>query len=310
MRRSLIGLLLGLLLVVPAPAFWQSRDSNYNTKIAAGSAYVGPGDVLAGAWGYWGLRCYSTASTGNIADFTDGATGNTTGTRLQCSAGGVISAVVSGSACTFVTGNACSSLATTCAISCKIEELYNQSGGGGPNFTQSTTADRFVYTANCVNTSVPCMSNATAFGGPLGATGVTLAQPFSAFMSAENTGGSGVSATAGGNSGAWRTGFRVGSGCDAYAGSEQTQACTQSVWHTTQIAFNGASSAWSVDGTELGTVSLGTGAMSSSGMNLGDDYNGNPNEGNLFEVFIYASAVSSANRGLLNTNQCKYLGLC
>src|SRR5437879_10288669 len=93
----------------------------------AAAAYSGPGDVVSGAFAWWGMLCYSNAYSGNVADITDAATGNTTGTRLQCSFG-IVSALVSGSACTFVTGNACSSLATTCATACNVVTLYDQSG--------------------------------------------------------------------------------------------------------------------------------------------------------------------------------------
>ena len=98
------------------------------------AAYTGIGDI-AGlssnnpiAW--WGLRCFSSTTSGTIADITDSATGNTTGTRLQCAAGGIVTAVVSASACTFVTGFACSTLATTCAVGCNVRELYDQSPAG------------------------------------------------------------------------------------------------------------------------------------------------------------------------------------
>ena len=51
MRRSLLSLLIGaaLLAGIPAQAFWQSRDSNYNVSVSAGSTYLGPGNVKASA---------------------------------------------------------------------------------------------------------------------------------------------------------------------------------------------------------------------------------------------------------------------
>ncbi len=110
------------------------------------AAYSGPGDVTA-FWGYWAPnRCYASATNAtNIVDVVDAATGNTTGTRMQCNTGGVIAALVSGSACTFVTGNACSALAVTCAVACNIVNIYDQTGNSAGTFTQATNANRPAY---------------------------------------------------------------------------------------------------------------------------------------------------------------------
>ena len=69
-------------------------------KPASAGGYTGPGDCAGCTFNataiFWGSpgRCYSNAFSGAIADITDSATGNTTGTRLQCSAGGTITALV------------------------------------------------------------------------------------------------------------------------------------------------------------------------------------------------------------------------
>jgi hypothetical protein len=63
MKRALFFLLIGagLLAGIPAQAFWQSRDSNYNIAISAGASYTGPGDVVSGATAWYGLRAYNAA---------------------------------------------------------------------------------------------------------------------------------------------------------------------------------------------------------------------------------------------------------
>lgn len=49
MRRVLLSLLIGatLLAGIPAQAFWQSRNSNYNQTVGSVPAYSGPADVVA-----------------------------------------------------------------------------------------------------------------------------------------------------------------------------------------------------------------------------------------------------------------------
>lgn len=152
--RSLIALLLSLWL---APAWAQVPMTGAGKGTPA---YVGPGDIAT--FLFWhGFRCYNGTYSGNVADITDAATGNTTGTRLQC-ANGVVVDLVSGSACTFVTGNACSSLATTCATACNVRTLYDQLGSVNCtttcNATQTTNANRPTLVMSCVNSS-PCMES-------------------------------------------------------------------------------------------------------------------------------------------------------
>jgi hypothetical protein len=63
MKRAFFFLLVGaaLLAGIPAQAFWQSRDSNYNIAIASGATYTGPGDIVSGATAFYGLRAYNAA---------------------------------------------------------------------------------------------------------------------------------------------------------------------------------------------------------------------------------------------------------
>lgn len=65
MKRALLSLLIGaaLLAGIPAQAFWQSRDSNYNLVISGAPppSYTGPGDIFASAAAWYGVRAYSAA---------------------------------------------------------------------------------------------------------------------------------------------------------------------------------------------------------------------------------------------------------
>ncbi len=73
MKTTLSGIFIGTALVVawllglwvltmlPAEAWLQSRDSNYNKSVSAGASYTGPGDVVSGATAWYGLRAYNAA---------------------------------------------------------------------------------------------------------------------------------------------------------------------------------------------------------------------------------------------------------
>lgn len=120
-------------------------------KGSAGAApYVGPGDVVSGATLWTGLRCYNAAYSGNVARIKSPSDALTT--TITCSAGGVLG----------TTGTA---LATTCAVSCTVDILYDQSGAsacGGPcDLIQPTEANRPVYTAACQG-SFRCMTFTSA----------------------------------------------------------------------------------------------------------------------------------------------------
>jgi len=115
--RKLLTFLIALALAVAG----SESASAVPVWMLDGPMYVGPRDINGTAFAFWSTHCINKAYSGNVMDITDTATGTTTGTRLVCN-NGVVSALVSGSACTFVTGPArlCSRRApppATCARS-------------------------------------------------------------------------------------------------------------------------------------------------------------------------------------------------
>lgn len=128
MRRALLSLLIGaaLLAGIPAEAFWQSRDSNYNTSITTAS-YVGPGNIVSGATFWFGLRAYNAAYAAtpglavNVRRSSDsvacdvnvaasGALGLTTATCNSSTQGGITPAAFAGNV-----GTASCTIASTTA---------------------------------------------------------------------------------------------------------------------------------------------------------------------------------------------------
>lgn len=89
-----------------------------------GGGYTGPGDVIASnvkAW--WGFRCYSSTSSGNMALVADSHTA--TSFTMSCASGGTISA-------TDGSGHTLTDLTTDCAsgsgFTCTLTTWYDQSG--------------------------------------------------------------------------------------------------------------------------------------------------------------------------------------
>lgn len=278
---------------------------------SGGASYNGPGDIVSGALGWWGLRCYNNAYSGNVADIVDSGTGNTTGTRLQC-ASGVVSALVSGSACTFVTGNACSPLATTCAVACLVPTLYDQSGnsltmvsaggGGAP-----TSAPKIILNNLGTLPSVQCIVSS---GHWMRNAGITQAQGLQiSYVSNRNN-----------NTTTLQRGVFASNGVSIYvgyssslataeinAGSSADLGATDNAFHAYQAGFNGASSNLMIDGTANTGLSVGTAGLSGTMSICGNTFAANF-DGYFQEVGIWAGLFSGPNETAMNNNQRAYWG--
>ena len=277
--------------------------------------YTGPGDIItSGAMMWWGMRCYNNAYAGNVADITDSATGNTTGTRLQCSSG-TVSALVSGSACTFVTGNACSSLATTCATACNVLTLYDQSGAlkcAGAiacTVTNAANADRPTVTVSCQN-SHPCMVFNGSAQQMLSAANLasTQAQPIYMSFVAKRTGNftsfAGVAVP--GSGGSPYGGFaNAANQITCYAGNTASVAATDNAVHAAQIQFNSTTSVFYVDGASTTGQNCGTGSASGAQPTVGNSGFGQLMTGQVMEVGFWAGSNTGSN-STMNSNQHTY----
>jgi hypothetical protein len=277
MRKFLTFLIaLAITISVSASAFAQSIIGSGiwgDAKPSGGGGYTGPGDILAATY-WWGLRCYSNAYSGNVAQIVDAATGTTTGTLLACSSG-TVSAVVSSSACTFVTGNACSPLATTCSTACAVEQLYEQVAGGAPMILRSgfnAGKDVPVYTQNCIGTK-PCMTlTASADGGNgqglytgIGGT-ISVATPVGYSVVGSRTANfttGQVLVSAVGSSQTQITYTSSANTIDVYGGGAFTATASDSSFHALNVTYNGASSSVRVDSTNT-TGNGGTGALTAT----------------------------------------------
>lgn len=276
MARILAVLLTLWISLASAQAWLVSRDSGYNISIPI-VLYSGPGDVVSGARAYWLTdSCYTASYSGNVVDVANAA--GTVGTRRVC-ASGTVSDLVSSTACTFVTGNACSPLTTTCGT-CFIVNLYDQTVGstgggtlcGGGPCTLTMTAvqtQQPAYTANAIGTK-HCGTFVGSSLQTLAASGTfTLNQPFTlAMMSNRTVTGSDLLAVirnTASSSGTIRAGYaNATSKADIYAGATIPGgvAASDLHFHSLNDVFDNSNlqggSGISVDGAAVSSLSVGT----------------------------------------------------
>jgi hypothetical protein len=273
-----------------------------------GATFQGPGDIVAGTFFFYG-QCPTTAFSGTLLDVVDNATGNTTGSRVLCSSGGVISSLVSGSACTFVTGNACSPLATTCAVACSVLSFYDVSGltncGNGAAaciMTQSTLADQAILN-NGAKLSYTSTANTAYANTNYGFN--TLNQAFTISAVYKRTTSAGFQTLfemANGNV-QLQTGDNAANTGDIVAGSALTYTATDSAYHSVQAVFNNTACNIYVDGVASSTSPGTCGTSTLANFNpFGIGLGAGGHVGQFFYIGVWNIGMSSGNASSMSTN--------
>lgn len=296
-RRLFIAGALCAVLGGQAPASWQSvQQINVG---AAPAGYTGPGDIVASAAMWWGLRGYTTAFSGAVANVCDSATGLTCADATWA-AGTLTLPTIGGSACNNI-GNIC-----------KVKTLYDQTGNGfHATDSGGGVATWPTLTLSCIG-SLPCMTHVSANTTCLKTAGsLSQVAPSSLEFVAKKTGAgtaqrvislaSGVNTRASG----FNTANTVGMVSPAL-----TVAAADSAFHAVQIALNGASTVVSADGTG-GSGSI-TGTIASSTVGFGGNQAcsaGSANlDGQTTEGGAWPGAFSAQNIIDLNSNAHTYWG--
>lgn len=303
MRRVITATLLATIFTCFAQAQLLTRGVGSGGTGGAAATYQGPGDIISGALAWWGLRCYNAAYAGNVADVWDGATGSTTETLLTCSAGGTINETIN-------------PLSTTCAVSCKIKTLYDQSGAlsctgsTACDLAQATNANRPAYTQNCTGLGAgkPCATFVAASTQSLRKTTniFTQAQPLSQSTIAQRTGSTTSFNTVCGSSGSALEFNSTANRLGAFFGAHVSAVANDNTWHAEQLLVNGASSSLMIDGSSS-SVNPGTNTVSGN-LQVGvNGVNAVPLDGTFTECGMWAGD-KSASFGALNTNQHSYWG--
>ncbi len=269
-------------------------------SVVASAPYMGPGDIVAGATAWWGLRCYSSTYVGNVARVKSPSDALTT--TITCATGGVLG----------TTGTA---LATTCATSCTVDILYDQSGAlactgsTACDAVQTMEAIRPRYVTSCLGARA-CMNFYTGVGASNLLTPVLTSavnQTYVISYVANRVSTSGYNALFESSGSTVIVGF--GNASDvalSFAGTFTSAAATDADFHAIQATLAGASGELYVDGSGT-TVAAGANAVTTaSGVYIGGDmFNF---IGKAMEVGLWPSAFSGGNKSGMNTNQHAYWG--
>lgn len=276
----------------------------------APAGYQGPCDVIScttNTDAYYAVEmCVTNAYSGNVADVVDSATGNTTGTRLQCSSG-TVSALVSGSACTFVTGNACSSLATTCASGCTFNKIYNQLGNS--NFADlaepTTVSSRLTVTQSTLNSRACLTGNGSRSAQPSGASGApSMPQPFTAASVARRTANFTSTQSIINDGNTYNMGFRNSTNLVGSLSGTITAAATDNVFNSImELSVSGAGNSFMVVNGSPGTSGTVTGAFTGFQLLVASFAGSSVLTGDICEILIINRALNATDYGNLNTNQ-------
>jgi Alpha-L-arabinofuranosidase B, catalytic len=292
---------------IVGPNFGNPGNAMIVPNNQGGSAsFTGPGDIVASATAFWGLRAYNAAyatSNGKLVNVVRASDSHTCD-LLAASTGGVgLTANCSSGA-----DNGQSATAFCNSTTCSVTEAYDQTGSGN-NVTQSTGADQPTITFNCINTSLPCMtfSGSSQF---LQGSGITVNQPFTVSYVAERTGNfNNGGSTFGSHNGVVSLGFQNNANqVYMFAGAATiVGTAADSAAHIVQNVFNGASSIFNIDGTGT-TVSPGTsGPSNANPLAVGSAGNGsNFLTGYLMEQGLWPVAFSSAQNTSMCHNQYGY----
>lgn len=260
-------------------------------------SYLGPGDVVAGALGWWGLRAYSAAQVGSNA------------VRLRRDSDNVeqdFATIVGG-------GLSLAAIASfKGAANLFVRTWYDQTGNGF-DLAQTTTAQQPALILSGFG-SLPVLrflaaSNQTLTNADVTTAANLPAQPYSLSAFANRTGNTsafnGVFTFRGATCGIY---FDATAAVGLYSPTEVSAAEADGSFHTLQAAANGASSSIAVDGL----ITAGNAGANAGGPNttfIGSDGGGLALTGDMTEVGIWSAIAFSAGQvASMNSNQRGYWG--
>jgi hypothetical protein len=262
------------------------------TSVPTPSAtYTGPGDIVSGAYAWWGLRAYSAATIGDDCIELRRDSDNALQTFVTLSDGSLDVASIS----TFKG-----------AANLFVRTLHDQTGNGRHHI-QATNGDQPEFFLAGLG-SLPVIGSP---GGDnfMATSGThTIAQPFTVSAVAFFDTIAGLYCFYGSGSGNTKAGRR-GNAAIIDAGTEGTAPAHSAGWHAVQDIFDNASSDIVFDGVSNTVTS---GAISPSASTLYFMVNA-PSESvwleRIVEQGIWASAFAAGKKTEMDTNQQAYWGI-
>ncbi len=260
--------------------------------LTATTSYQGPGDIVSGATGWWGLRAYTAASIGANCVELRRSTDNTAQTFVTIAGGGLDLAAIT----TFASGG-----------NLFVRTLYDQTGGGH-NMTQTTNASQPDFILGGLG-SLPIMRATIAAGKFLAATlAANVSQPFTASLVSHRQADTTTAGFLGGSISPvafWQYNNTVNT-LAVLGPTTQTTTVSDAAFHALNLVFNGASSDMNIDGT-ANAKSVGTNAL---GTSVG--IFATPGQGSataeITEHGIWPSAFNGTQSSNMSSNQHSYWG--
>lgn len=285
--------------IVQSGAVTAMNAAGIQTGVVPGVAgsYAGPGDVVPGAYAWWGLRAFSSNTRGNAAI-------NVCLTGLSTCVDMLTDSVTGALIVTTVGGSSCSS------VTCYVKTIYNQSPigcGTACNLTNPTQARLPVLVVSCIN-GLPCMetvaSNLPAITTSATVTG--LSQAFTVSAVARHNANFASAAALFGCQGNVQVGFDGVGVIYEYASSVATvSGANDSHFNTIQGAFNSTQSEINLNGATTGALNPNTANCGALKLALFSTGTASYADADIVEAGIFYGVFSSNQ---LNSNQAGYWG--
>jgi hypothetical protein len=253
----------------------------------------GPGDLAAGAIGWYGLRPYNAAYAGPLVRL------HRLNDDKQCDIAALKTGFGQTINCFDTSLNGQTATAFCNSTSCVVVALYDQTGNGN-DLTQTITASQPLLTFNCL-TTLPCIS----FAGVQqfkGANIINQAQPLSITVAANYT-GSALGQTFAADTNEVQVGYNAFSMDDVYvtAGSlSHLAGYPPGTFRTIQFIANDPASTLTIDGATT-AITAGTNAFASK-PTFGAF------TGRFVECGMWPIALSSAQQTAINNNTHSFWG--
>lgn len=300
MIRILFGL---LILILPVQA-GNLTLLGAGKPPAAAVSYTGPGDIVASATAWYGVRAYNAATRGATVMDVCNTTG---GVEVACatfSSDATTGDLVVGT----IGGLTCSGL----GVACTIKKLYDQTTGNNCtgatcDLTQATIAVRPQLVPSCIN-GKPCI-RCSIFNISSANNLSSISQPYTvSHVSSRTASFTTAQLVLYLGSGAVQY-FYAGSAntFDIFAGATLAATAADSAFHAYQSIFNNTSSDNYVDGgstTGAASTAAAAGAIQVCATSAGAV----PFKGDLTEIGIWSGAFTGTDQTNVNSNQHTYYG--
>lgn len=267
-----------------------SPDETYFVPSAAGGPYIGPGDIVGSALGWWGLRAYSAAKAGTAAIRLIRASDSAQQDFNTLTNGDLDVASIT-SFLTSTTG--------------KVVTLYDQTGGG-LDLTQGTDAARPALALSFVGAHPAVHFIAANSTFLLTAGTITRSEPFTASIVLNPTSGDFLLSNSGSvfHSHISTNTMRINGNNDF--------TVTGGSWHRLQAIHNGTSTSLYLDGSNSSLVDSGGGGFSSNNVVFGNAILVAFAEGYLLETGLWPVAFTtgaSQQAANVDANEQTYWGI-